>query len=91
MYFILGILCYLHYLKNAFIQNKCVFNKYKSYIIFLYYILFYCINIILFYLKNFLIFICFIYFLFYFILLILYYICCYIIYIIYIIFVETGP
>ena len=26
-----GILCYLDYLKSVFIQNKCVFNKYKSY------------------------------------------------------------
>ena len=48
-----GILCYLDYLKNVFIQNKGIFDKYESYIIFLYYIIFYCINIILFYFFNF--------------------------------------
>jgi len=30
-HFISDILCYFDYLKSVFIQNKCVFNKYKSY------------------------------------------------------------
>ena len=47
-----GILCYLDYLKTA-LQNKYIFNKYKGYITFLYYIIFYCINIVLFYFFNF--------------------------------------
>ena len=47
--FVSDILCYLDYLKSVFIQNKCVFNKYKSYIIFLYYIILYFIVLILFY------------------------------------------
>jgi len=29
--FCFSILCYLDYLKSVVIQNKCVFNKYKSY------------------------------------------------------------
>jgi len=29
--FVSDILCYLDYLKSVFIQNKCGFNKYKSY------------------------------------------------------------
>jgi len=67
------IFCYLDYLKSGFIQNKCTFNKYKSYIIFLYYILFY----FLIFLILFILFIYFIYLFilfYYFILSILYYI-----------------
>jgi len=37
---------YLDYLKSVFIQNKCVFNIYTSYIIFLYYIILYFIVLI---------------------------------------------
>ena len=75
--FILDILCYFNYLKSVFIQNKCVFNKYKSCIIFFYYIILY-FTVLIFYfifLVFLILFILFIYFilLFYFINIILYY------------------
>ena len=40
---------YVDYLKSVVIQNKCVFNKHESYIIFLYYIILYFIVLILYF------------------------------------------